>query len=93
MSTRIKLNTNFAFQGPGSDTLLLPSEVTTIAELLRHIGGQIDFPFIAKDGQNLRQDIEIIINDKDIGFYPAGLNTPLNDGDSVDITLIPLGGG
>jgi len=93
MPATIKLDTNFAFGGSGSDGFSLPSGVTTIGDLLRHIGKAVDFPFIDPDSGDLEIDLEISINGKDIWFYPTGLNTPLKEGDVVDISMIPLGGG
>ena len=93
MPTTIKLDTNFAFGGSGSGGFSLPSGVATLGDLLRHIGREVDFPFIDPDSGDLEIDLEISINGKDIWFYPTGLNTPLKEGDVVDISMIPLGGG
>jgi 1-acyl-sn-glycerol-3-phosphate acyltransferase len=65
----------------------------TMEDLLRHIGQKIDFLFIDAQTGRLRPDIEIIVNGKEIWFYPEGLRKPVHDKDSIEITLIPLGGG
>ena len=93
MPTTIKLDTNFAFGGSGSEDFSLPSDVATIADLLQYIGREINFPFIDPASGNLEVDLEVSINNKEIWFYPTGLNTPLKEGDLVDISMIPLGGG
>jgi len=41
----------------------------------------------------LRPDIEVILNGKEIWFYPGGLKTRITEGDTVDIALVPLGVG
>ena len=93
MPITIKLDTNFAFRSAGPEGFSLPSGVATIADLLRHIGGETNFPFIDPVSGELEIDLEITINGKDLWFYPSGLNTPLKEGDRVDISMIPLGGG
>ena len=93
MSVIIKLNTNFAFNIQGSEDFTLPPEVKTITDLLRHIGKEIEFDLIDPESGELDIDLEITINGKDFWFYPTGLKTPLNQGDSVQVSLIPLGGG
>ena len=95
MGTTVKLITNFSFHGSGSGSgeVTLPSNSATVGELLRYIGEQIDFSFIDADDSELWQHLEVTINGKDLLFYPTGLKTQLKDGDSVDISLTPLGGG
>jgi 1-acyl-sn-glycerol-3-phosphate acyltransferase len=73
--------------------MILPSSIKTVEDLLRHIGQKIDFLFIDAQTGRLRPDIEIIVNGKEIWFYPEGLRKPVHDKDSIEITLIPLGGG
>ena len=93
MSTTIKLTTNFLRRAAGSDEYRLPASVKTMADLLRHLGQEESFPFIDAEGSKPRPDIEVTLNQKDIAFYPSGLETPLSLGDWVDISLTPLGGG
>jgi hypothetical protein len=93
MSVSITLNTNFAFRDPGSGDFSLPVEVKTISDLLRYISRRIGFDLIDPDSGELEIDLEITINGKEPWFFPTGLNTPLNHGDSVLVSLIPLGGG
>ena len=90
---RIKLVTNFSFQGSKSGEMVLPENAATMEDLLGYIGEQIDFSFMAADGITLRRNLEVTINGKDLWFYPAGLKPPLKAGDAVDVSLTPLGGG
>ena len=93
MTPKIKVKTNFLFGGSNTEGMPLPSDISTIGDLLQHIGEEIDFRLIDVDSRHVRENIEVTINGKDIWFYPAGLDTPLTDGDLVDVSLIPLGGG
>jgi hypothetical protein len=93
MAKMIKLTTNFLFREEGLGDFQLPLVVHTISDLLRHIGQKVDFSFTDIDSISLRPDVEVIINGKEIWFYPMGLNTPLGSDDSVEIYLVPLGGG
>lgn len=93
MTTTIHLNTNFDFSGTDSGKMTLPPYVNMIGDLLRHMGNEMDLSFMDADGKEIRRDIEVMINGKDIGFYSTGLKTELNDKDSVIINLVPLGGG
>lgn len=93
MGKRIALQTSLALPGSGSDTMPLPEGVETVGDLLRHMGEQIHFKFIDFKTASLEEDLEIILNEKEIWFYPSALHTPLKDGDKVEIYLLPLGGG
>ena len=93
METRISLKTCFALPGSGSERMPLPEGVETVGDLINYIGGQIEYSFINPESDQLEEDLEIILNKKEIWFYPGALNTPLQDGDVVEIYLLPLGGG
>jgi hypothetical protein len=73
--------------------MVLPSAVRSVEDLLRHLGEKIGFVFLDAQTGNLRPDIDILVNGKEIWFYPEGLKEPVLEGDSIEITLIPLGGG
>lgn len=90
---KVKLITNFSFQTQTEGEYPLPDSVRTIADLLVHIGKQIQFLFIDAARENLRKDIEVVLNGKNIWFYPDGLDTQMKEGDRIDINLTPLGGG
>ena len=93
MGKRIVLHTSFALPGSGSDTKMLPEGIESVGDLLGHMGEQINFTFINLESDSLEEDLEIILNEKEIWFYPSALNTPLKDGDKVEVYLLPLGGG
>ncbi|KPK23835.1 MAG: hypothetical protein AMK69_17315 [Nitrospira bacterium SG8_3] len=65
----------------------------TVGGLLRFLGQQKNFALINPDSGKLATYFEILLNDKDIWFYPTGLDTSLSNGDSIHINLIPIGGG
>jgi hypothetical protein len=91
--TTVTLKTNVSLNRAQGPDLVLPFSVKTVEDLLRHIGETIAFLFLDAQTGELRPDIDIIVNGKEIWFYPAGLRKPVQDGDSIEITLIPLGGG
>ena len=93
MPKQIKLKTSIAVPGVAADVTTLPEHVNTIRDLLIEIGGRIKFDFIDSGSGDLVQDIEIVINGKEVWFYPRGLDACLEDGDAVEIHLIALGGG
>lgn len=93
MTTTIRLTSNFNYPKTGSSEMVLPESVSTMIDLLRHIGEEIDFVLLDAVTEELRPDIEVILNGKEIWFYPGGLNARIKEGDAVDIALIPLGGG
>jgi hypothetical protein len=92
-SAYITLTTNFGFQGSKSTNFNLPSAVITMGDLLQFIGREIGFTFVDAGVVNLRPDVEVSINGKDILFFPIGLRTELKEGDAVEISMTPLGGG
>ena len=89
----IRLRTNFAYRSLEGEEFTLPPSVSTVSDLLRHIGKEMKFVFLDALTGDLRPDIEIILNGKEIWFHPGGLQRSLNDGDILEITWIPLGGG
>ena len=93
MGTKIKLRTCFALSGSDSEVMTLPQGVETLAELLSYLGRELEFSFIHPETGQLEEELEIILNGKEIWFYPQGLDTPLEDGFIVEIYLIPIGGG
>ena len=93
MGTTITLKTCFALPGSGSGLIELPEGVETVRDLLGHMGSQTGFNFTDADTGKLEEAFEIIINTKEVWFYPSALGTKLQDGDTVEIYPIPLGGG
>ena len=93
MTTSIILKSNVSLDRPQGAETVLPPAVANMEDLLRYIAKQIDFIFLDAQTGKLRPDIEILVNGKEIWFYPEGLKRPVFDGDAIEITLIPLGGG
>jgi hypothetical protein len=93
VQTTIILKSNVSLSRLQGPELVLPSSVGNVEDLLRHIGEKIDFVFLDAQTGKLRPDIEILVNGKEIWFYTQGLKKLILDGDSIEITLIPLGGG
>jgi len=87
------MKSNLSLHRPQGREMVLPSSVSSIWDLLRYLGEKIGFVFVDAATRKLRPDIDILVNGKEIGFYPEGLKKPVLDGDSIEITLIPLGGG
>jgi hypothetical protein len=93
MPLKIKLKTNVSFSALESGEMTLPPGISTIGGFLRYLGQQKDFALLDPDSRKLETYFEILLNDKDIWFYPNKLDTSLKNGDSVHINLIPIGGG
>jgi hypothetical protein len=91
--TRVILKSNVSLNRPQGPETVLPPSVGNMEDLLQDIGKRIGFVFLDAQTGKLRPDIEILVNGKEIWFYPEGLKKPVLDGDSIEITLIPLGGG
>ena len=90
---RIRLRTNFSYRSLEGEEFRLPPSVSTVSDLLRHIEKERKSVFLDALTEEPRPDIEIILNGKEIWFYPGGLQRSLNDGDTLEIMWIPLGGG
>jgi hypothetical protein len=91
--TTVTLKTNVSLNRPQGPDLVLPPSVKTAEDLLRHLGEKVNFLFIDGQTGKLRPDIDVLVNGKEIWFYPEGLKRVVCDRDSIEITLIPLGGG
>jgi len=93
MPTTIGMKSNLSLQRSREPQMVLPSSIRSMEDLLYHLGEVIDFVFLDRATGKLRPDIEVIVNDKEIWFYPEGLQKIIHDGDSIEVTLIPMGGG
>ena len=93
MPVTITMKSNLSLQRSREPQMVLASSVQSVNDLLRYLGERIDFVFLDAASGRLRPDIEVIVNGKEIWFYPEGLQKPIHDGDSIEVTLIPLGGG
>ena len=93
MPITITMKSNLSLQRSREPQMVLASSVQSVNDFLRYLGEKIDFVFLDAASGKLRPDIEVIVNGKEIWFYPEGLQKPIHDGDSIEVTLIPLGGG
>ena len=90
---RILLNTNFVVLNSESREINLPSTIMTVRDLIEYAGRQVNFQFFKNGSGELETDLGIVLNGKEVWFYPDKLDTRLKDGDSVVLYLMPLGGG
>ena len=93
MPVTITMKSNLSLQRSREPQMVLASSVQSVNDLLRYLGEKIDFVFLDAATGKLRPDIEVIVNGKEIWFYPESLKRFIHDGDSIEVTLIPLGGG
>ena len=93
MPTTITMKSNLSLERSREPQMVLPFSVQSIDDLLRYLGEKIDFGFLDAATGKLRPDIEVIVNGKEIWFYAEGLQKTIHNGDSIEVTLIPLGGG
>jgi hypothetical protein len=93
MDEKIFLNTCFSFPGRQGAQFALTPETDTVGGLLRFMGEHMRFSLLDKEGRGISDELEVRINGKDFWFYPDGLNTPLHEGDVVEIYTLALGGG
>lgn len=93
MPSKVRLRTNFSIPRYGAEQIYLPPYISNVRELLHWVEESAGFIFVDWSGATLRDDVEVIINGKDLFFYPTRLETELKDGDVVDIQLLTLGGG
>jgi len=87
------MKSNLSLHRPQGPEMVLPSSVSSMEDLLHLLGKKIGFVFLDAATSKLRPDIDILVNGKEIAFYPEGLKRPIRDRDTIEITLIPLGGG
>lgn len=88
----IKINSNFGLSNYCGKELEIDNGMT-VRNLLSDIGEKLNINFFDSESGNIHRDMQIIINGKDCLLIPTPLETSLEDGDSVDIYLLPLGGG
>ncbi|MFC1819643.1 hypothetical protein ACFLZG_00965 [Thermodesulfobacteriota bacterium] len=93
MGIAVKIKTCFALAGSGSEEMIVPSGIETIKDLMLHIGKENGFNFIDPESGVLEKDLEILVNGKEIWFYASALERLLQEGDAIEIYLLPLGGG
>ncbi len=94
---KIYLKSNFVIPGLDSGEFMdLDHSQLTIREFLEELSERSPtrVEYVQSGAQTINPDEwEIKINDIPYPQWNAGLETPLKDGDTVTIILIPLGGG
>lgn len=93
MGVRVELKTCFATKGLQSGEIALPPGVSRVKDLLVLMGKDADFDFFDEKTGLPHKDIEVLLNGKDIWFYPSGPATSLQDGDVLEVYPLALGGG
>lgn len=93
MSVSVELKTCFATEGIQSGEMALPLGVKTVKDLLVFMGRDTAFGFFDEKTGLPHKDIEVLLNGKDIWFYPLGPATALGDGDVLEVYPLALGGG
>lgn len=84
---RIKIKTNFA----GSDFEKEVPAHYSVRDILHSI--MPEFIKNSKMDLEISEEWEILINEKEIWFYPDKFETLLKTGDLLEVYLTPLGGG
>jgi len=94
---RVNIKSNFIVPGlENQEGIDLERSTITLRELLDEFSerGPNRVEYVRPGARTINPDEwEIRINDTPYQQWSAGLETPLKDGDTVTIIIIPLGGG
>jgi molybdopterin converting factor small subunit len=94
---KIYVNSNFVVPGLDSGEFVdFDQKQLTIGEFLKDLGERAPtrVEYVRPGAETINPDEwEIRINDIPYPQWKGGLETPLRDGDTVTIIIIPLGGG
>ena len=94
---KIYVKSNFVVPGLGSGEFVnLDQSRLTIREFLEYLSERSPtrVEYVRSGDQTINPDEwEIRINNTPYPQWSAGLETPLKDGDTVTIIIVPLGGG
>ena len=91
---RIALKSNFDVAGVFSRGTVEIEAGMRLSALLELLSNQCHLNLVdAANGQAHGSDYSVTLNGKEPGFCADGLHTVLNDGDEVQIVVLPLGGG
>lgn len=94
MSMRIALKANFDVGGVFQPGTIEVEDGTRLKALLELLSERCRLDLVeAANGQAQVTGYGVTLNGKEPGFLREGLNTVLNDGDEVQIVVLPLGGG
>ncbi|MBU2498579.1 MAG: MoaD/ThiS family protein [Proteobacteria bacterium] len=88
---RINVKANFRITGIEADHLEIKGH-PTLGEVLVDLAKRSEFPFVLSDGK-IDPEVEVLLNGLEYPFLPKRLDTPLNEGDNVEIMILALGGG
>ena len=88
----LRLRSNFDL---GTETMELGAPEVSLRDLLLELArrGPGDVDYIDRKTGDVDELFEVYINGKDYRFLPRRLDTLAKDGDEVQISVIPFGGG
>jgi sulfur carrier protein ThiS len=89
---RITLKSNFDL---GLEEIELPGDGATLRNLLEELGRHHrDMDFIdPRSPTDVEEYFSVSINGKEYRFLPQRLDSPLKDGDEVEVAVVMFGGG
>jgi hypothetical protein len=93
MNVTITLITSFSFPGRRDTRFILPEGMKTIGDLLQYLGGELEYSLLKPGEDVIDDDLEVAINGKSLWAFAEGLQTPLSQGDTVEVYMLTLGGG
>lgn len=83
----IKIKTNFCGQ------VELDLEIPTLKKVLIELSERIKFPIFNPTNEEVRDDFKVYLNGVEYECLPRKIDTELQDGDNVEVTIIVLAGG
>ena len=89
----ISLITNLSVTSGQDDHFVLPEGVMTVKDLLEFIGEKIEFDLLKTGGNDIDEDVELIVNGRNVFASSERFQKPLGEGDIVEIYMLTLGGG
>ena len=89
---KVHLKTSMLVPEIHSEVLELAPEMGTVRALMEDVGRRMKVDLF-KNKDDIIYFLDVKLNGRKIDFYPAGVDTVLQDGDSLLVRLIPIGGG
>jgi hypothetical protein len=93
MGAVITLITSFSFPGKRDADFELTPGMNTVGDLLRHLGTLLEFSLLSPQEDDIDDDLEVSLNGRGLWAHGTGLDTPLKNGDTLEIYMLALGGG
>lgn len=90
---RAHLKTNFLIGRRGIDSIALDEGKANLGECLKKIEELEAVRLVDRTLMDIYPDIEISLNDVDFNFLPKKMKTEIEDGDTISISIMTLGGG